>query len=323
MEEGHSEGHEHHKKNDFLEKARKNPWMIATFALTLILIVIMFSGFSFTGNVISADAAGKKVLNFAQGQVAGDIDVINVNELSGLYEVNLLYNGETVPLYVTKDGKNLVQGVVSFDLLNTDYNSNTQVQEVPQTEKPSVELFVMSYCPYGTQAEKGILPVVAELGDSIDFKLRMVHYVLHGEKEDIENKRQICIREEQGQDILNKYLVCILDSDDPNNPNDVSVCEMESGVDSAKLQTCMDSNAEAYFNADSVLSQGYGVRGSPTLIVNGVESSSGRSPNSYLQGICAAFTDEARPVVCDATLSTASPSAGFGYREGTDTIAQC
>ncbi len=46
----------------------------------------------------------------------------------------------------------------------------------------------MSYCPYGTQAEKGILPVVALLGDKIDFKLRTVHYVLHGDKEDLENK---------------------------------------------------------------------------------------------------------------------------------------
>jgi len=33
-------------------------------------------------------------------------------------------------------------------------------QELPKTAKPKVELFVMSHCPYGTQAEKAMIPVV-------------------------------------------------------------------------------------------------------------------------------------------------------------------
>ena len=108
-------------------------------------------------------------------------------------------------------------------------------------------------------------------------------------KEDIENNRQLCIREEQGQDKLNKYLVCILDSDNPNAPKDVSVCEKEAGIDSAKLQTCLKNKADSYFASDSALSQGYGVQGSPTLIINGVQSSAGRTPASYLDGVCSAF----------------------------------
>ena len=97
---------------------------------------------------------------------------------------------------------------------------------------------------------------------------------------------------------LNKYLVCILNSTNPNAPGDVTACEKEAGVDGSQAQTCLKTNAEKYFASDSSLSQSYGVQGSPTLIINGVESSSGRSPASYLQGVCDAFTDGKVPSEC-------------------------
>ena len=108
--------------------------------------------------------------------------------------MNFNYQGVVVPVYLTKDG------VLAGSLNNIEPVSSTVAptqENLPKSDKPVVELFVMSYCPYGTQAEKGILPVLALLGDKIDFKLRMVHYILHGEPEDLENKRQLCIREEE------------------------------------------------------------------------------------------------------------------------------
>jgi len=62
-----------------------------------------------------------------------------------------------------------------------------------KTDKPEVELFVMSYCPYGTQMEKGILPAFDTLGDTVDAELKFVDYAMHGEKEVKENLRQYCI----------------------------------------------------------------------------------------------------------------------------------
>ena len=40
--------------------------------------------------------------------------------------------------------------------------------------KPQVELFVMSYCPYGVDAEKELLPFFSKHIDEIDFKLRFI-----------------------------------------------------------------------------------------------------------------------------------------------------
>ena len=76
--------------------------------------------------------------------------------------------------------------------------------------KPDVELFVMSYCPYGVQAEQELLPFLETYGDTIDFKLRFIigkeetsaedasgdirFTSLHGEPELMENKRQMVYR---------------------------------------------------------------------------------------------------------------------------------
>ena len=317
----------------FISKSKKNPWILSTliFAILALGLVLMNPNISgrITGNVISANNAAQNLLGFYLNNGAEGLSVDSVETESGLYKINFLFQGQVVPIYMTRDGK--LAGSLSPLMLSTQTNTqtntndNTNVQQtsqaMPKSDKPKVELFVMSYCPYGTQAEKGLLPAVALLGDKIDFKLRFVHYTLHGEKEDIENNRQLCIREEQGQDKLNKYLVCILDSDNPNAPKDVSVCEKEAGIDNAKLQTCLKNKADSYFASDSLLSKNYGVQGSPTLIINGVQSSAGRNPASYLNGICGAFNNA--PSECSEQLSITSPSTGFGYKTGTDTVAQC
>ncbi len=332
--EEHSEHHEHHeerKKSFNIAKIMKsNPWMFATVVLavlSLVLLIVVVAG----GSSISEKSAGTKAVGFLNNYVVSDggVTLDSVNKSEGAYVVTVNYDGNKPSVYISLDGRymDFGNGMVSVEaFVDAQENPTPTPQptptEVPKSAKPVVELFVMSYCPYGTQAEKGILPVVALLGDKIDFKLRAVHYVLHGEKETLENNRELCIREEQGQDILNKYLVCILDSDDPYSPKDPAACEKEAGVNSAKLKTCMaNGKAEEYFAFDSQLSQAYGVQGSPTLIINGVKSNAGRSSQSYLEGICAAFSSS--PAECSQTLSSASPSAGFGYNEGTDTVAQC
>jgi len=311
----------------FGNKIKKNPWILVSIVLGIAVIVLLYMNFrgEITGNVISESDAGDKFLDYANSRGA-NAELVKINDKGSLYEIVLSIRGQEAPFYVTKDGKYYIPPTGLIPLTGNvvqQPSQNQQPQEIPKSDKPKVELFVMSFCPYGTQAEKGILPVVKLLGDKIDFKLRAVHYVLHGDKEDLENKRQLCIREEQGQDKLNKYLSCILDSDNPQAPADVSACEKQTGVNSAKLQTCLDTKADDYFAADSKLSEGYGVRGSPTLVINRQIVNSGRSPAAYLETICSAFTDA--PEECNEDLNSQSPSPGFGYTAsaGGSTDAQC
>lgn len=270
--------------------------------------------------------------NLMQGGVTATIG--QVVEESGLYKISLNVNGQDYTSFMTRDGKKFFTTEIDMEAVQKEAGAaEAQAnQTTPKTEKPVVELFVMSYCPYGTQAEKGILPVVSFLGDKIDFKLKFVNYLMHGEKEMLENLRQYCIENQEPQK-LNNYLNCFL------KEGNAASCLASEKIDAGKLASCeqatdaqfkikqsfADKNSWdnpnyppfAIFNADN---QKYNVSGSPTLVINGVTASKiARDPESLKKAICAAFTSE--PEACKTALSAAAPAPGFGEGASTTTGA--
>jgi len=295
-----------------LKSCKKNPWIVATGILAIILIIVLASGGA-GGAKVSANEAGQKVIDFAVAQGA-QATLVEVNEVSDFYEVIISMQGQELPLYVTKDGKYFSQALVPLSAQTTAPTQQAP-QDVPKSDKPKVELFVMTHCPYGTQAEKGFVPVLNLLGDKIDGSVKFVHYFLH-DPEETETPVQICIREEQGDKYLD-YLSCFLEDGDSNR------CLTEISIDQTKLNSCKTTKYDGLYAADSALSEGYGVQGSPTLVIDGQIINSGRSPGAYLATICSAFNTA--PEECNEVLSSASPSPGFGYtaQAGGSTNAQC
>lgn len=331
--------HEEHKKSEvieipvgkYFERVRKNPWVISTIVLAIALIVVIFMKSSGGGIVsVSGEVAGQNLLSFIDGLGNGNAEIVSIEKEGALYNVNVKYQGQDIPAFVTLDGEYFVaqpipltakatESLAARDTTGGKKDSQPPVIDVPKSDKPVVELFIMSYCPYGTQMEKGVLPVVAALGNKINFTLRYTHFTLHGEKEDTENFRQICIREEQGNKFLS-YIQCTLNSTDVNKPGDVTQCMKSGKIDAVKVDSCIKNKVANYYAVDSQLSQQYGVQGSPTLIINGVDAQSGRSPASILSTICSAFNNA--PAECGAQLPTESPSPGFGYTaSATDSAA--
>ena len=85
-------------------------------------------------------------------------------------------------LYVTLDGEEVIIGNIlkTSEPLpkanETADQADAKPQELPKTDKPNVKLFVMSYCPYGQEAETGLKPLLATLKDSVDFETHFVIY---------------------------------------------------------------------------------------------------------------------------------------------------
>jgi len=315
------------------DKIRENPWVVATFVLGIVTLILLISNFGgMTGGavgVISKEDASKNVLDFVKSQVGEDnVSLVQTNLKSGLYEVVISYQGRDIPIYMTTDGQNLVQGVTPFDQLMQQTNTDTTQQpaNVPKSAKPVVELFVMSMCPYGTQAEKGLIPVVELLKSKIDFKLKFVSYSMHGKQEVDENTVQYCIQK-QVPAKFTQYLRCYLQASDAAK---WSACLTEAGINKATIDSCVKATDTQFkitelFNDKTTWSGGkypqynvnkedntkYGVQGSPTLVINGVESSAGRDSASYLAAICAAFNTT--PSECSTQLSSTAPSPGFGW----------
>ncbi len=311
-------------------------WKYSTFVLLAIVVImgVMFSRGGCTGQVISEEEAEGLFLNYVDttGADLSNIEITNIEKSNGLYAITFNYQGAEYPYsyYVSLDG--------SLIGMMYEYSS--------KSDKPVVELFVMSYCPYGTQAEKGIIPVAELLGDKIDFRIRYVYYVMHSEKEITENLREYCIQENEPEKFLD-YMTCFLEGNGIElsgyitEGNDVNTCLAQAGIDTTALQTCMTETDEEFtitenledeskwlsgyyplFNVDADLNKQYGVGGSPTLVINGEQVSSSRDPTSYLNAICQAFTNA--PKACGEKLSSQTPSPYFGWEgTGSDTSAQC
>ena len=308
-------------KKTLTEKIRENPWIASTIVLLgLFVLVLIFNNTEITSNVIGEEKAEKTILNYLDnlGAETDSIEITDVSLKSGVYEISFDYQGEPYPamFYLTQDGK-FAGNLNSLDFLknNSDTNADISNQNILKSDKPIVELFVMTHCPYGAQAEKGIISAIETLGNNIDGKIRFVHYFMHTPEEE-ETPRQVCIREEQSEKWYD-YLKCFLE--DGNS----SRCVSESKTDKSKLDLCIQKNAEAYYKEDSKLSNNYGVRGSPTFVINGKQIDSDRNSQSYLNTICFAFDNT--PEECNTKLSTKTPPAGFGW-QGTETStanAQC
>jgi len=195
-----------------------------------------------------------------------------------------------------------------------------------KSDKPKVELFVMSHCPFGTQAEKGIIPVIKLLGDKIDFKVKFVNYAMHGKQEIDENTLQYCIQKVEPKKYLD-YLTCFLEKGDTQG------CLQKAGIDKAKVDECIKNADKEYnitknyedkaswaggrfpkYEVDNEENLKYGIQGSPTLVINGVVvQPQSRSPEAYLKAICEAFKNP--PAECQKVLSNQSYDPGFGWTQ--------
>ncbi|MEI6378461.1 MAG: hypothetical protein WCO55_02285 [Candidatus Falkowbacteria bacterium] len=258
-------------------------------------------------------------------------EVKSIKSNHSVYELEIAIGSSKASSALSLDGKIFYPSSLNIaDALAEQAKAPAQPAAAAQTatvvtknDKPVVELFVMSYCPYGTQIEKGIIPAVLALGDKIDFQLKFVDYAMHGEKELKENITQYCIDKEQHA-LLLPYVSCFVASE-----SDSAKCLGEAKVDKSKLDACFAATDKQYeitatfakgqdawgssfppfvvYKADNTK---YGVGGSPTLVINGAQVESSRDSQSLLTTICSAFNT--KPAECDKTLSSAAPAPGFG-----------
>lgn len=297
----------------------------------LAVLVVAFGAVSYYKKAQKATISTQEAKTKIENLVADSGGTVTVGEavLDGdMYKVMINAGGKEQELYISRDGKKLIQNVITFEEIEKQKALSDKEKpvaaEIPKSDKPKVELFVMSYCPFGTQMEKGILPVVAAVGGNIDYSLRFVDYVMHGEKEIAENLRQYCISKNTPAK-LSAYLTCFL----KKGEGTADTCLASAGIAGAGVKSCVAqvdakfsvtknaadkktwSNGQfPTFDVDKADNLKYGVQGSPTLVINGVVADTGRDSASILKTICEAFNSA--PKECDVKLSSEAPAPGFG-----------
>lgn len=302
--------------------------------LVVILAIIGYATFknpTAGGKKLSPEEAKVQTEEFintylmAQGSKA---TVEEVTEELGLYKLKVnIGGGNIVDSYIDK-GLNIffpqafnVEEMKNGDNANDAASGAAPVADAPKSDKPVVEVFVMSHCPYGTQIEKGILPVAKALGNKIDFQIKFVDYAMHGEVELKEQLAQYCIDKEQKSKFFS-YLDCFL----VDGKSDT--CLTTAGIDKGKLDACVKATDAQFkvtenfknkvdfsgtypgFGIHKAENTKYGVQGSPTLVINGAQIQAGRDSASLMGAICGAFNTV--PAECSTDMSSETPAPGFG-----------
>jgi len=299
-----------------------------------IIILILFLGLAILSynlfgiginKNISPEEAMTKVTELIAMNPANTAIVTSAIKEKEFYKIIVVANEQEFYSYLSKDGKMFFPEMIDLKAME-DAVANAPKSEVSEkSDKPAIELFVMSHCPYSTQLEKGLLPVLEILGDKIDFELKFVDYAIHDKIELDEQTQQYCIRE-QGKDKLLSYLKCFL------KDGDSSRCLSQSEIDNSALQTCISNTNTKYntlvdyedkstwtkmnppspiFNIHKEDNLKYNVEGSPELVINEEKILAYRDPQSLLTAICSAFNEA--PEECQQELSSEAFIPGFGF----------
>lgn len=171
-------------------------------------------------------------------------------------------------------------------------------------EKVRLDLYVMSQCPYGVQAENLLEEVFDKIGGSVDFKLEFIGSgsasnlnSLHGENEVKGNIAQLCAIKYNPSEYFD--MVMCMNEDPGSIPDNWESCAAETGIDVENVKSCYEGDegkklAEESFKRSDLA----GAQGSPTFKINGKEYTGRRDAKGILAGLCKAFEKDA-PKECD------------------------
>ncbi len=308
-----------------------NIWMfttiVAVIAFVAVLALYTLSPAPAQGIVVPVQECGNRMVGYINQnlvQPGTTATFVSAIEANGLYEVTTRYQDRDITVYASRD----------CTLLFPQYVDITETVETPtptptptnvKTEVPTVDLYVMAFCPYGVQAENAMKPVVDLLGTKAEITVRFISAVqgenitsvrsLHGINEAKEDARQVCIMEQYPLQFW-AYLMDINANCYPvySNATALETCWMDAAsslsMDIEAIETCAyGSKGLTLLRADESLTDQNGVTGSPTLIINGVRYQGARTSEAFKQAICNAF--ETTPAECSVTLSTSTtPSSG-------------
>jgi glutaredoxin len=166
-----------------------------------------------------------------------------------------------------------------------------------------VDFYVMSQCPFGTQVEDAIKPVLEKLGENIEFNLEYIandngdgtFSSLHGQSEVEGDIVQLCAAK-YNPDIYMDMIVC-QNKNARAIPGNWEQCAKENNLDVENIRACFEGEEGKQLLAKSIKKAiAVRARGSPTIYINDVQYSGRRGTNDFFRAICNEF--ETKPEPC-------------------------
>jgi hypothetical protein len=291
-------------------------------AVLAIFIILQNSGQlkNIGATSLSSEEVKNKVVESVSNQIGGspeDVIVESIEKDGTLYKLSLVISGQKYESFATTDGKYLFPQKIDLEV--------PEPKEIPKTNKPEVDLFVMSYCPYGNQAEELMAPVANLLGDNANIELRYVVYSnyasgypeycideenkycsMHGIQELNQGVRELCVQKYDSEKLWDFVMAMNAGASDKDADEKWQDIAKELGIDTEKISKCQEEEIFSLLDNElKISSASYPVQnpaanngqeessvaGSPTLIINGVIYDGDRSTTGYQTAICNAFNE--------------------------------
>lgn len=171
--------------------------------------------------------------------------------------------------------------------------------------KVKLEMYVMSKCPFGVEAENGIKPVIDEIGDRIDFHLDFIvseangaFTALHGEPEVKGNILQLCAIKQAPE--AKKYMKFV-DCQNQNMggiPDGWERCADQAELDKGQIKSCSEgSQGKDLLRESMKRATAAGAQGSPTIKLAGTDYNGGRSKIDFMRALCEKMPGD-KPEAC-------------------------
>jgi hypothetical protein len=197
--------------------------------------------------------------------------------------------------------------------IDCDDPSCKEAMACRQEIKKSVDLFVMSHCPYGTKAMlatkefadafgKDAAVSVHYIGDSANGQLKS----MHGPDEVADDLREVCAIQHYGTgEKFLDFLACR----SKDLKADWKDCTGGNGIAADVIQKCVDSEGPKLLTASFQVASALAIQSSPTYLLNNRETFNAQDAAGIAAHYCKANPGLA---ACAKQLSAAAPAAAAG-----------
>jgi len=286
---------------------------------------------------LSSQQVAEKAVNYINQNIlqkGTTASLINVAEENGVYKIHLKIGEREYDSYATKDGKLLFPEGINLN--------PPSKKDIPKTELPDVDLFVMAFCPFGNQAEEIMEPVAKLLGNKAKIELHYVIYSnyasgfpdyclaeesrycsMHGIQELNQGVRELCVQKYQKDKLWDFVMKINKGTTSQNVDEKWEEIAKNLGIDVQKIKDCQRVEAKTLLAQEVRLNkteypvqdptrhqnqEKITISGSPTLVINGIIYDGERSSEGYKKAICSGFKNP--PEECSQTLKSETGSSG-------------
>ena len=291
-----------------LYQLSKTKWPMRIFGVLVIIgLIYMFFFFNTNtrNNSVSDDLVFESLVDYLNGMTGGGVTFVNSRDIGSLYEVTVSYQGQQIPVYVTKDGEYFISEIIPIN--QQVQPPQTQTPQQPQTvtigdsqlqdyaylgdENAPVTIieFTDFSCPFCQRHYQQTKPEIkSNYIDTGLVRYVFVDFVSVGTS--TPHEAALCVRELAGDEAFWKMFGLILDNQQEMRANPAKLTELavQAGANQDAFEECLDSGKhQSQIEESTAFGRSLGITGTPGFLIGNQENSytlvSGAQPYSVFE----------------------------------------